>query len=109
MFDHPHAVSSFVVHRTAFYPADTVKSMVQTNPHHMGKGFWETFLHIYRAEGYRGLYRGWVITASRAAPAHAVIFAVYEYTMKLLRSDPKDGSNTRPNKDQYAMHESIRD
>ena len=83
--------------------------MIQTNPDHMGKGFWETFKYVYRTEGYLGLYRGWGITAARAAPAHAAIFAVYEYTMKLLRSESRDGSNPRLKKDQYAMHESIRD
>lgn len=97
------------MYRTAFYPADTVKSMVQTNPDHMGKGFLETFFHVFRHEGIFGLYRGWGITAARAAPAHALIFAVYEYTMKLLRSEPRDGSHPRPKKDAYAMHESIRD
>jgi hypothetical protein len=66
--------------------ADTVKSKIQTNPDHAGRGFVETFLAIYRKEGVRGLYRGWGITAARAAPAHAMIFAVYEYTLKLMSS-----------------------
>ena len=70
---------------TAFYPADTVKSMIQTNPDHMGKGFGETLVNLYNREGMRGLYRGWGVTAARAAPAHALIFAVYEQTMKLLK------------------------
>jgi hypothetical protein len=70
---------------TAFYPADTVKSMIQTNSDHRGKRFVETFQHVYRAEGIRGLYRGWGITVARAAPAHGAIFAVYEYTMKMLQ------------------------
>ena len=90
---------------TAFYPADTVKSMVQTNPDHMGRGFVETFLSVYRTQGIRGLYRGWGVTAARAAPAHAAIFAVYEYTMKMLKSP--DGPP--PKNDRYGMHEAIRD
>lgn len=69
---------------TAFYPADTVKSMIQTHPDHAGKGFVEMFQTILRTDGVRGLYRGWGITAARAAPAHAAIFAVYEKTMQLL-------------------------
>jgi hypothetical protein len=64
--------------------ADTVKSKIQTNPDHAGKGFVETFNAVYQKEGVRGLYRGWGITAARAAPAHAVIFAVYEYSLKLM-------------------------
>jgi hypothetical protein len=70
---------------TAFYPADTVKTMIQTNPDHSGKGFVQTFLEVYHTKGIRGLYRGWGITVTRAAPAHALIFAVYEYTRKLLQ------------------------
>ena len=52
--------------------------------------FWEpnieTFNIVWQKEGMKGLYRGWSITAARAAPAHAAIFAVYEYTLKLLNS-----------------------
>ena len=73
---------------TAFYPADTVKSMIQTNPEYFGKGFTETMRHVYRKEGVRGLYRGWGVTAARAAPAHALTFAVYEQTMTLLQPQP---------------------
>ena len=71
----------------------------------MGKGFAETFMSIYKTEGVRGLYRGWGVTAARAAPAHAAIFAVYEYTMKLLKK--LDGPS--PQKNKYDMHEAIRD
>jgi len=77
---------------TAFYPADTVKSMIQTNPDHTGKGFLETLVNIHKREGIRGLYRGWGVTVARAAPAHALIFAVYEQAMKLLRQQSTDSS-----------------
>jgi hypothetical protein len=80
---------------TAFYPADTVKSLIQTNPDHVGKGFIETMLNVIKREGIRGLYRGWAVTAARAAPSHALIFAVYEYIMKLLSNQsPKDPSHS---------------
>ena len=69
---------------TAFYPADTVKSVVQTNPEFSDETFLTVFKKIYRAEGIRGLYRGWLITVIRAVPAHAAIFAVYEQVMKIL-------------------------
>ena len=75
---------------TAFYPADTVKSMIQTNPDHNGKGFVETLVGLYTKEGIRGLYRGWGVTAARAAPAHALIFAVYEQTMKVLKQQSSE-------------------
>ncbi|KAL3922768.1 MAG: hypothetical protein SGILL_002025 [Bacillariaceae sp.] len=69
---------------TAFYPADTVKSLIQVHPDHSGKGFVETFKAIFQKEGIRGLYRGWGVTAVRAAPAHAAIFAVYEQSLKFM-------------------------
>lgn len=69
---------------TAFYPADTVKSLIQVHPDHSGKGFAETFNAILQKEGIRGLYRGWGVTAARAAPAHAAIFAVYEQSLKWM-------------------------
>ena len=75
-----------VMYWTAFYPADTVKSMIQSRPDPSGKGFAGTFLQIYRNEGVAGLYRGWGVTVARAAPAHALIFATYEATMNLLNS-----------------------
>ena len=67
-----------------FCPADTVKSVVQTNPEFSDETFLTVFKNIYRAEGIRGLYRGWLITVIRAVPAHAAIFAVYEQVMKIL-------------------------
>ena len=73
-----------VAYWTAFYPADTVKSQIQTNPEFADTSFMRTLRSIYANEGLRGLYRGWGITALRAAPAHALIFAVYEQTMKTL-------------------------
>ena len=91
--------SAGVAYWTAFYPADTVKSYIQTSPNHGGKGFIEIFQSIAK-EG--GLYRGWGVTAARAAPAHAAIFAGYEYTMKLL-------GPSHNHDDSFTMHESIRD
>jgi hypothetical protein len=69
---------------TAFYPADTVKSLIQVHPDHSGKGFVDMFRYVFEKEGVRGLYRGWAVTAARAAPAHATIFAVYEQSLKLM-------------------------
>lgn len=81
-----------VAYWTAFYPADTVGSRLRANPAYASasNGFKEIFLDIYRTEGVAGLYRGWGITAMRAAPAHALIFAMYEQTLALFRTwDPK--------------------
>ncbi|KAL3799899.1 hypothetical protein ACHAWO_000010 [Cyclotella atomus] len=74
-----------VAYWTAFYPADTVGSQLRANPSYSSKGFGEVFMEIYRREGVRGLYRGWGITVLRAAPAHALIFAMYEWTVGVFR------------------------
>jgi hypothetical protein len=69
---------------TAFYPADTVKSMQQTRPDLKTKGFVDVFRTVFNESGVAGLYRGWAITAIRAAPSHAAIFAIYEQTIQWL-------------------------
>eukprot|EP00053_Salpingoeca_punica_P011955 m.106680 g.106680 ORF g.106680 m.106680 type:complete len:299 (-) comp15819_c1_seq2:1038-1934(-) len=69
---------------TAFYPADTVKSQMQTNPQMAGKSFLTILNKIYTEQGFRALYKGWGITVSRALPSNAVLFFVYEVTSGLL-------------------------
>lgn len=75
-----------VAYWTAFFPADTVKSLMQTHPLYANSTFRETLLSIFRAEGIAGLYKGCGITVARAAPAHALVFATYEKVMKILHS-----------------------
>jgi solute carrier family 25 carnitine/acylcarnitine transporter 20/29 len=70
---------------SAFYPADTVGSQMRANPEYASKTFVEVFRNVYQREGWMGLYRGWGITVLRAAPTHALIFAMYEQTMALFR------------------------
>jgi len=41
-------------------------------------------MSMARNEGVGSLYRGWGITVLRAAPAHALIFACYEETLKWM-------------------------
>ena len=79
-----------VAYWTAFYPADTVGSQMRANPEYASRKFMDIFRDVYKREGARGLYRGWGITAMRAAPAHALIFAIYEQTMGVFRRhDPE--------------------
>lgn len=88
-----------VAYWTVFYPADTVGSQMRANPEYASKNFVEVFRNVYKREGWMGLYRGWGITAARAAPTHALIFAMYEQTMALFRRfDPEtvDYIDTRP-------------
>ncbi|RVX72502.1 hypothetical protein B0A52_03692 [Exophiala mesophila] len=66
----------------AFYPADTIKSRMQTS-NTAGVGatqlsFAATGRELWREQGLKGFYRGCGITVFRAAPSSAIIFSIYE-------------------------------
>ena len=72
-----------VSYNFAFYPADTIKSRMQTEEFSGGiKGrrrtFWVVAKALWQQQGIKGLYRGCGITVARAAPSSAFIFAIYE-------------------------------
>lgn len=66
----------------AFFPADTIKSRMQTEDISALAGkrlsFWSVGRAIWTQHGLRGLYRGCGITVARAAPSSALIFTMYE-------------------------------
>lgn len=70
---------------TAFFPADVVKSKLQTLPPSSSETFLSLFKTTLRNEGVPGLYRGLSITLVRAVPANAIIFLTYETVSKMLR------------------------
>ncbi|GAQ47163.1 hypothetical protein AtubIFM54640_001166 [Aspergillus tubingensis] len=67
-----------------FYPADTIKSRMQTEDVTRGayngkrQTFWGVAKALWRQQGLRALYRGCGITCARSAPSSAFIFTVYE-------------------------------
>lgn len=74
-----------------FYPADTIKSRMQTEEHPTKTSatssttntatrstFASTGKLIWKKHGLRGFYRGCGITVARSAPSSALIFSVYE-------------------------------
>ena len=65
-----------------FFPADTIKSRMQTEEVSNGglvrKTFWSSGKALWQQQGIKGMYRGCGITVGRAAPSSAFIFAVYE-------------------------------
>ena len=70
-----------------FYPADTIKSRMQTEESAVGAmGKRGTFMSVgkelWRHAGLRGFYRGCGITVFRAAPSSAIIFTIYEALRK---------------------------
>ena len=75
----------------ALFPADTVKSTMQTEEELRPKSmttvrgsiprkttFGGTFMALYRAQGIRGLYAGCGITVARSIPSSAAIFLIYD-------------------------------
>ena len=66
------------------YPADTVKSKIQTDERFRGQSFSQVFRAVVREEGVAGLYRGCFITCARAVPSHAAIFYLYEVASQRL-------------------------
>ena len=72
-----------VTYNFAFYPADTIKSRMQTEevaPLLGGRRptFWAIGRALWRQRGLQGLYQGCGITVGRSAPSSAFIFAIYE-------------------------------
>jgi len=72
-----------VSYNFVFYPADTIKSRMQTETvserlQGQKRSFWTVGRVLWQQQGLKGLYRGCGITVGRAAPSSAFIFAVYE-------------------------------
>jgi ornithine carrier protein len=67
-----------------FYPADTIKSRMQTEEVVAGarRTFLGTGQALWEQHGLRGLYRGCGITVGRSAPSSAFIFTIYEALRK---------------------------
>ncbi|KAJ7151143.1 mitochondrial carrier domain-containing protein [Mycena filopes] len=74
----------------ALYPADTVKSAMQTEEELLSHravvqavkmapaSFYRTFMKMYATHGVRGLYAGCGMTVLRAVPSSGIVFVVYD-------------------------------
>lgn len=67
--------------------------MQATNKAYGEKSMLECFLHIYKNEGMKGLWRGVVPTAQRAAVCVGVEVPVYDMTKKHLLLSNMVGDN----------------
>ena len=65
-----------------FYPADTIKSRMQTEDAAAAglrqTRFMTSAQELWRQQGLKGFYRGCGITVFRSAPSSAIIFSIYE-------------------------------
>lgn len=73
-----------VSYNFVFYPADTVKSRMQTEDVFQSasdvkrRTFWMVGKSLWKQHGLTGMYRGCGITVARSAPSSAFIFCTYE-------------------------------
>ncbi|PSS03609.1 amino acid transporter [Coniella lustricola] len=79
--------SAGVSYNFLFFPADTIKSRMQTSP--LGGGLAKTTfageaMALWRQTGLKGFYRGCGITCLRSAPSSAFIFMVYDGLKKYV-------------------------
>lgn len=65
-----------------FFPADTIKSKIQTGELNTKPTFMNVGRELYKARGLKGLYSGCGITVARSAPSSALIFTIYEALRK---------------------------
>ncbi|CAK9435508.1 uncharacterized protein LODBEIA_P02350 [Lodderomyces beijingensis] len=70
----------------AIYPIDVIKSKLQTDA--LKNSQYKTSLSVIRdvwkKQGIKGFYKGFLPTILRAAPANGATFAVFELTIRLL-------------------------
>ncbi|CAI9095364.1 OLC1v1031299C1 [Oldenlandia corymbosa var. corymbosa] len=68
------------------YPTDVVKSVIQVDDHKNPKysGSFDAFRKILKAEGVKGLYKGFGPAMARSVPANAACFLAYEVTKASL-------------------------
>ena len=61
-------------------PIDTIKTRIQTDSPFQPKyrGVIDCARQLYRAEGWRGMVRGWQPCVARSIPANAAMFVAYE-------------------------------
>jgi len=74
---------SGVLYWLAFFPADVIKSQLQTESAGREK-FWSVFSKIRKTDGLPGLYRGLSVTLIRAVPSNGFLFLAYEVCKRLL-------------------------
>ena len=74
-----------------FFPADTIKSRMQTSSVTDANApkltFWGEGKAVWRSYGVRGLYRGCGITVLRSAPSSAFIFIIFDALKGRFRLD----------------------
>jgi solute carrier family 25 (mitochondrial carnitine/acylcarnitine transporter), member 20/29 len=70
------------------FPFDVVKQRIMTDALDVEKrkykGWKDAFISVWRKEGYKGYYRGFVPCVLRAFPANAAALFMFERTMRIM-------------------------
>ncbi|KAF9551301.1 hypothetical protein EC957_009185 [Mortierella hygrophila] len=72
------------------FPCDVVKNKIMTQPDVKNPPFptiVSCFKHVYRTDGFKGFYRGFLPCLLRAFPTNACALTSFELTMRWLRKD----------------------
>jgi solute carrier family 25 carnitine/acylcarnitine transporter 20/29 len=74
----------------ASFPFDVIKQRIMTDALDLDKrrykSWREAWLSVYRKDGVRGYYRGFVPCVLRAFPANAAALFMFERTMRLMEA-----------------------
>lgn len=74
------------------YPFDVIKSKIQTDNVHKPafNGIYDCLKKTFKADGIKGLYRGFTPCMVRSVIANSVCFVIYEKTLGLLRAHQRE-------------------
>lgn len=84
---------SGIASSTATFPLDLVRRRMQLEgaggqARVYNTGLFEAFRHIFRTEGFRGLYRGIMPEYYKVVPGVGIVFMTYEALKKVLSESP---------------------
>ena len=64
---------------TVTYPFEYLKTVMQLDKKYNEMGLVRIFKHVYRTQGFLGLYRGYASCLVFVAPVYVVRFASYQF------------------------------
>jgi hypothetical protein len=72
----------FPLTRAVPFPLDTIKSVIQNSERRLR--IVDVYRDIVQRQGFRGLYKGCLVTVLRSAPSSAIAFLAYEHFASLF-------------------------
>jgi solute carrier family 25 iron transporter 28/37 len=78
------------------HPVDTIRARLQTQKNISYTSATDALFKIYRTEGIKALYRGFGAVLVGTIPGHALYFAAYEYSKKVLNKITNSPADNNP-------------